>query len=269
MLRYSLLTSEDLKHMSFIISKIVWALLTPGSILLLMLALAWWLHGRRPALSRGLLAVATISVATLLLCPIGAWILRPLESRFPPMPMEQRRVDGIIVLGGALEPEATERIGLPILNNAAERLTTFVALARAYPEAKLVFSGGSGDPLRSHFREADYVKKFFESQGLAADRVIFERDSRNTYENAAYSKNLIQPQPHQNWLLLTSAWHMPRAIGCFEKIGWKVTPYPVDYRSTGYDHWMQFRPDQQFEMVTTGIHEWVGLISYRMMGYIN
>lgn len=255
--------------MSFILSKIVWALLTPGSILLLILALALCLHGRRTFWSRGLLAIAVLFVASLALCPIGNWVLRPLESRFPPTRIDPRHVDGIIVLGGTVDAEASQRLGVSVLNDSAERLTTFVALAKAHPEARLVFTGGSGDPLRPQFREADQAKRFFEEQGLSPDRIIFERNSRNTYENATYSKALVQPQPGQTWLLITSAWHMPRAAGCFEKLGWQVSPYPVDYRSASYDHWGMFLPDQQMNMVTTGIREWVGLVSYRLMGRID
>lgn len=79
----------------------------------------------------------------------------------------------------------------------------------------------------------------------------------------------MHPEPDQNWLLLTSAWHMPRAIGCFERLGWQVTPYPVDYRSEAHDHWAMFLPEQQFDMISTGVREWIGLISYRLMGRID
>lgn len=254
--------------MSFIISKIVWALLTPGSLLLLILVTAWGLHRRRPALSRGLLLVATLFVAALVLCPIGAWILRPLESGFPPAQLDQRRIDGIVVLGGTIDAEASQRMGVPVINDSAERLTTFVALAKSHPQARLVFSGGSGDPIRPDLREADQAKQFFQEQGLSPDRIIFERDSRNTYENAVNSLDLVHPQAGENWLLITSAWHMPRAIGCFEKLDWKITPYPVDYRSDTHDHWALFLPEQQLDMVTTGVREWIGLVSYRLMGRI-
>jgi uncharacterized SAM-binding protein YcdF (DUF218 family) len=254
--------------MSFIISKLVWALLTPGTLLFIAVATAWVTHRRHPLLSRRLLLVATIFLAALAISPIGVWVLRPLESQYPAPQMGKHPVDGIIVLGGALDPEGSMRAGAPILNDAAERLTTFVALARAYPNARLIVSGGSGDPIRSSIREADQVKALFSSLGLAPERVIYERDSRNTYENALYSQKLAQPVAGQNWLLITSAWHMPRAVGCFEKAGWPVTPYSVDYRTTSYDHWAMFQPDQQLDRVTTGIREWVGLISYRLMGRI-
>lgn len=254
--------------MSFIISKIVWAALTPGSILLMMLIIACGLHNLRPLISRGLLAIAVVFVAALGLSPIGNWILGPLESRFPPARIGQQRIDGIIVLGGTIDAEASNRLGMTVLNDSAERLTSFVALAKAHPEAKLVFSGGSGDPLRPELPEADQADRFFDEQGLPHGRVILERKSRNTYENAVLSKDLVHPQAGETWLLVTSAWHMPRAVGCFEKLGWKITPYPVDYRSASYDHWAMFLPEQQLQMVTVAIKEWVGLVSYRLMGRI-
>lgn len=254
--------------MSFILSKLVWAVFNPGTLLLLFVATAWATHRRHPQWSRGLLSIVAIFLTVLTICPIGAWILKPLESQFSlPAPGTQP-VDGIIVLGGALDPEGSARSGAPALNDAAERLTTFVALARAYPQARLIFSGGSGDPLNQMIREADQVKALFLALGLPSERVVYERDSRNTYENALYSKKLARPEPGQRWLLVTSAWHMPRAMGCFEKAGWQVTPYPVDFRSNSHDHWMSFQPDQQLDMVTTGVREWIGLVSYRLMGRI-
>lgn len=254
--------------MSFILSKLVWAVLTPGTLLLIVVAIAWLTHRRHPRLSRGLLLLATIFLAALSLSPIGVWVLKPLESQFPAASINGQVVDGIIVLGGALEPEGTVRSGMPVLNDAAERLTTFVALARTYPKARLIFSGGSGDPLRPALREADQVKVLFASLGLEPERVIYERDSRNTYENALYSRQLAQPRPGERWLLVTSAWHMPRAVGCFEKAGWTVSPYPVDYRSNAQDRWAMFLPDQQLDLLTTGMREWLGLVSYRLMGRI-
>ena len=254
--------------MSFILSKIAWALLTPGSLLLLALLGAWGLARSHPRWSRCLLASSILFVAALSICPLGPWILRPLETRFPMPRLEHQTVDGIIVLGGVLDPEATQITGVPVLQDTAERLTSFIALAKAYPQAKLIFSGGSGDPLRPGFREADAVKPFLEAQGLAPGRVIYERDSRNTYENAVYAKALASPKPGQHWLLVTSAWHMPRAAGCFEKIGWHVIAYPVDFNSYSDDHWGMFLPEVQFKMVTVGVKEWLGLLSYRLMNRI-
>lgn len=254
--------------MSFILSKLVWAVLTPGTLLFISVATAWATHRRHPLFSRRLLLIATVFLAALAISPIGVWVLRPLETQFPAPQIGNQTVDGIIVLGGALDPEGSARAGTPVLNDAAERLTTFVALARAYPKARLVFSGGSGDPIHPLVREADQAKALFSSLGLAPERVMYERDSRNTYENALYSKKLAQPAAGQNWLLITSAWHMPRAVDCFEKAGWRVIPYPIDYRTTSYDHWAMFQPDQQLDRVTTGLREWIGLISYRLMGRI-
>jgi uncharacterized SAM-binding protein YcdF (DUF218 family) len=251
---------------SFLISKLAWALLAPGTLLFLLLASALYLQHKHPRVSRRLLTAATAFFGLLLLCPAGAWVLRPLEARFPAPTLNNQAVYGIIVLGLALDAEGTHRAGMPVLNDGAERLTTFVALARQYPQAKLVFSGGSGDIRAPDLREADQVKTLFSSLGLDPSRVIFERDSRNTYENALYSQAMVQPLPGQTWLLITSAWHTPRAVGCFEKAGWKVLPYPVDYRSVSNDHWAMFQADQQLGMVSVGVREWLGLLSYWLMG---
>lgn len=255
--------------MSFVLSKLVWALLTPGTLLFLAAAASLLLQRKSPAISRALLTIIMLAMGALVFCPIGPWLLRPLESRFPPPALERTTVDGIIVLGGAFDAQAARQTGVPILNDSAERLTAFVALARRYPNAKLVFSGGSGDPRNPEIREADEVTAFLGSLGIDPARVMRERDSRNTVENAVLSMSVAQPKPTETWLLVTSAWHMPRAVGCFTHAGWHVIAYPVDYRSYSWDEWFAFQPDQQLDMASTALREWVGLVSYRLMGRID
>lgn len=252
--------------MSFIFSKLVWALLAPGTLLFLIALTSTLLWRKRPAISRALTIVMAVALGLLVLCPVGPWLIRPLETPFPAPDLNTLSVDGIVVLGGASDPEATSLARMIVLNDAAERLTSFVALSRRYPKARLVFSGGSGDPLRPDFREADEVRHFFAEQGLDPDRVLFERDSRNTWENAKMSLALAAPRADEHWLLVTSAWHMPRAMGCFERAGWRITAYPVDYRHYSFDRWLLFMPDQQLDMATTALREWVGLVAYRIMG---
>ena len=255
--------------MSFILSKVIWALLKPGTLLFLAAATSLLLQRKSPANSRALLAVVVLALGALVLCPIGPWLLRPLESHFPVPVLGQSSVNGIVVLGGALDAAATERVGMPVINDAAERLTAFVALARRYPKAKLIFSGGSGGLRNPDIREADQVVALLDSLGLDPSRVVFERDSRNILENAERSLAVAKPEPAETWLLVTSAWHMPRAMGCFTHAGWKITAYPVDYRSYSLDSWFMFQPDQQLDMATTALREWAGLIGYRLMGRID
>lgn len=252
--------------MSFIFSKLAWAILTPGTLLFLMALSAVLLWRKRPAISRAFMIATAFVLGLLVFCPVGPWLIRPLEVQFPTPDLNALQVDGIVVLGGASDPEATRLAHTTVLNDAAERLTSFLALAKRYPKARLVFSGGSGDPVRPDIREADEVRHFFSEQGLDPQRVLFERDSRNTWENATQSLALAKPLASERWLLVTSAWHMPRAMGCFSRAGWRITPYPVDYRHDSFNHWLLFLPEQQLDVATTALREWIGLVAYRIMG---
>ena len=170
-------------------------------------------------------------MAALTLLPVGQLTLRPLEERFP-QPDLPARIDGIILLGGSVHTEMTADRGQPVLNSAAERITEFVALARRYPEARLVFTGGSGFVFAGDLREADVIRDVLDGLGFDISRIAFERELRNTYENAVFSRPLVNPEPGETWLLITSAAHMPRSVGIFRRAGWPVLAYPVDYRST-------------------------------------
>jgi uncharacterized SAM-binding protein YcdF (DUF218 family) len=247
----------------FVLSKIAWALLSPCTLLALALLLAFLLHRRRPALSRGLVGLSLLFIAALSLTPLAHWTIAPLERRFPP-PQLPAKVDGIIVLGGAIEVEDS-RPGQPALNDSAERITALVALARRYPDARLVYSGGSGLVRNQTQREADLARPLFEAMGIAPDRVIYERDSRNTWENAVDSRKLADPRPGQTWLLVTSSWHMPRSVGCFRKAGWTVLPYPVDYLDNR-TQWVGFDVVEPLHALSTAEREWLGLLAYHLMG---
>jgi len=250
--------------MSFFISKLLWACVAPGSLLLLTLVLALLWRRRNPRLSTVLLALA---VSGLLLCevaPVGHWALAPLEDRFPSPPLPLK-LDGIVVLGGSVNGELTALRGQPAINDSAERITMTLALARHYPDARIVFTGGSGSVLDQEHREADVIGPLFESLGLEPSRLTLERDSRNTWENAIYARKLVNPQPGETWLLITSAWHMPRSVGCFRQAGWTILPYPVDYEGDAR-HWLDFDLSGQIERLEFAEHEWIGLVSYHLLG---
>jgi len=249
--------------MSFLLSKIVWALLMPGSLLFLLLLIAWLTARRQPRSSRAMLGLAVLFSGALLFAPIDHWITAPLEQRFPQTPLPVH-VDGIIVLGGALMPRQSELNGQIQLNNAAERITELVALSRRYPQARLVYSGGSGEVRDQVHREADNAGTLLEALGVERSRLLLERDSRNTWEIAVLSKKLVDPQPGETWLLVTSAWHMPRSIGCFRAAGWNVVAHPVDYVATE-NRWLALEPENTLLGVATGLREWIGLLAYHLM----
>ena len=163
--------------------------------------------------------------------PLHVWVQMPLEDRFPRPDPPPARVDGIVVLGGAVEQDLTEARGIPALNGAAERMTEPVALMRRYPDARLVFTGGQGALLHGGLTEADVARQLWTGMGVPPERMVFETASRNTHENAVLARALAKPRPGETWLLITSASHMPRSVGVFRQAGWTVVPWPVNYRT--------------------------------------
>ncbi len=192
-----------------------------------------------------------------------------LEDRFPVVKSIDTPVDGIIVLGGSVDQYLTQRRQQIVLNNGAERMTSFVALAKEFPEAKLVFTGGSGRLDQTH-KEAETVKRFFTLMGIPESRMIYEDQSRNTFENGVFTHRLIKPKPSQRWILITSARHMPRAIGVFRNLDWELLPYPVDYFTKGFkDEGLHFNLINGLKSLHSGTREWLGLFIYRILGRTN
>ncbi|MFN8981825.1 MAG: YdcF family protein [Alphaproteobacteria bacterium] len=253
---------------AFIVSKILWFPARPGHFALLVgalgLAMIW--RGRR--FGRWLILACLAFFFLLIATPISQFILLPLEDRFPRPAEAPARVDGIVVLGGAVDQNITDARGIPAINGAAERMTETVALARRFPDARIVFTGGQGSLVHGGLTEADVARQFFESLGLAGPRVIYETAARNTHQNAVLTRELVQPKPHEVWLLVTSASHMPRSMGVFRQAGWSnIIAWPVNYR-TGHGFAALYDapfPERlgQFEW---GFREWLGLIAYRLMG---
>lgn len=252
----------------FWLSKTGWALAAPGS-LLVFAAIALWLLLKLNAvrLARRLAGLTALALTLIALFPIGEWLLYPLESRFPQNPALPDHIDGIIVLGGTVDPAVSASWDQVETRATAEREFAFLALARRHPQARLVFTGGSGSLANQEGKEADWTRKLFAQQGLDVTGVTFERNSRNTYENALYSKRLVEPRPDENWLLITTAFHMPRSVGVFCKAGFPVIAYPVD-------HWTLrnnlLRTEWEFAAnfydVNIALQEWVGLLVYRLTG---
>jgi uncharacterized SAM-binding protein YcdF (DUF218 family) len=245
--------------MDFVLSKLLWAIVAPGNLLLLLLVAGlFW--------RRLLFAVVPLMVVLAVL-PIASWLALPLQNQHPP-PAPPDRVDGIVVLGGGLEGPLSAARGQPELSDAAERLTAGVALARRYPEARIVVSGGEAALLPQGHAEADESAAFFTALGVARERLVVESRSRNTWENATRSYALAQPQPGETWLLVTSAWHMPRAIGCFRKAGWTVLPWPVDYRTHPGRVALGFALGDGLDALDIVAKEWIGLAAYWALGRI-
>jgi uncharacterized SAM-binding protein YcdF (DUF218 family) len=254
----------------FFLSKTVGVILIPSNLLVgvgiigLILLLS-----RFASLGRKLVATSMLLLAVCGFSPVGNLLLYPLESRFPPWGDTRGAPDGIIVLGGAIEPDMSAAHGTAVFGPSVDRIIAAAGLAHRYPNARIVFSGGNaGLDSSNPAREADFSEAVFEGFGFSKDRLIIERRSRNTQENAEFSKALVSPKEGERWLLVTSAYHMPRAVGIFRKAGFTVEPYPVDWRTGGRGNLL--KPSRFFigglGRIDTALREWMGLIAYRITG---
>jgi uncharacterized SAM-binding protein YcdF (DUF218 family) len=232
--------------MTYYVSKVFWLLAAPTSALVLISAIAalWGVLGNSKC-AAWLAASAACLLVIEAFTPIGLVLTMLLEDRFSfSAPDSQAQPDGIIFLAGA-GSGAIE----PVLST----------LSRDYPTARLIFSG---------FSVAENVIKKF--AGLDGDpaRIIVESQSRTTSEDAFYSAALLNPKPSESWLLVTSAIHMPRAVGCFRAARFRVEPYPIEFVTIG--RWGRFARfatgSAALSQFDSAAKEWIGLVAYRLMG---
>jgi uncharacterized SAM-binding protein YcdF (DUF218 family) len=254
--------------LTFLLSKIFWIFAAPGNLLVLLLTIGTL----RLAMTRrrggfGFIAVATVGLLAMTVLPVGEWLLVPLENRFGAPADLPPRIDGIIVLGGAVDEAVSGARGQVGLNRAADRMTSAVRLAQRYPESRVVVAGGNRNVFAEEPAEATIMREFLIERGIDPARITPEERSRNTYENARFAHEAAQPKPGETWLLVTSAAHMPRAVGCFRAAGWAVIPYPVDYRTAGrFSIVSELSLSDQLALVNGAAREWVALVVYRVMG---
>ena len=259
-------------YLFFILSKTLGALLLPTNFLIGMGVVGTILMVTRfAALGRKLVTASVLLLVVCGLSPLGTLLLYPLEQRFPPWDAARGAPDGIIVLGASIEADLSAAHGTPVVRSSPDRIIAAAALAHRYPNARVVFSGGSANLISNDAREADFAGAIFESLGIGKSRLIMERRSRNTLENAEFSKALAAPKAGERWLLVTSAFHMPRSVGLFRKAGFAVEPYPVDWRVGGPDDLFSFANIAVAGLGRTDIavREWMGLIAYRATGKID
>lgn len=257
--------------MFFVLSKLFWFLIQPVNLAIILLIaglLLAMLRWRRTACS--LFGAAAVGLVLCVWTSFGALLVTPLEDRFPRSPLPEK-VAGIVVLGGGFEGGINLVRGGYELNSGGDRYVEAVALARRYPQARIVISGGTGALLLEGEDDASTAVRLFEALGIPRERLVLEGKSRNTYENAVFTKQLVTPAPGETWLLVTSAFHMPRSMALFRQAGFPVTPWPVDYRTTGREGIGFFvdNPVDSLQTATLGIREWIGLIAYWLTGRID
>ncbi|HXQ51202.1 MAG TPA: YdcF family protein [Stellaceae bacterium] len=251
--------------MLYVFSKLFEIVAQPGNLLVLLLALGVILFALGARRWGGtLIVLVTLAFVAIMVLPLGRWASEPLERRFPQAQLPDR-IDGIILLGGAVSIALTKANGQVALNDMAERITETLALARRYPDAPVLLSGGDPSLVPIGLTEAAATQTLLAADGLDPRRILLEDRSRNTWENAVYSKEMAKPKEGQVWVLVTSANHMPRAMGCFRRAEFDVVPYPVDY-NTGPRALFNTSFSGDLHLLGEAAHEWMGLVAYRLLG---
>jgi uncharacterized SAM-binding protein YcdF (DUF218 family) len=254
--------------MFYYASKIIWFFVTPSTLLVSLILLGLLLALFRSMRKVGIGIALTFTIATIAFgrLPLAAYIIVPLESRFLPFLDDGQPVEGIILLGGAVDARISVKRGAITLNEAGERILGTVQLATRYPNARILLSSGSTN--ENGVTEASVIASFLKDFGIDSARIMVEEGSRTTYENAVFSRQVAAPKAGERWLLVTSAWHMPRAVGVFEKAGFPVVPYPVDFSTAG-----GFKDQAPFVSISDGLRnldfgtkEWIGLFAYYLTG---
>jgi uncharacterized SAM-binding protein YcdF (DUF218 family) len=234
----------------FLVSKTIGAIFIPSNFLITIGSVGLILIcSRYRSSGRKLLAVCVAGFVVCGFLPVGDLLLFPIATQFPSWSADNGAPDGIVVLSGGIN-----------------RVLAAGRLARQYPKARVVFSGGNRT---NDVAEADVAEPTFIGLGLERDRLLLERRARNTHENAEFSKAIALPKPGERWLLVTSAYHMPRSVGTFRKVGFAVEPYPVDnWIKPDWSELLTFHSTflQGVEVTDTAVREWMGLLAYRLTG---
>lgn len=258
--------------MFLLLSKIAWAVVQPVSLVAillllgLLLALLRWRRTAWAAVGLGTLVLVVCAFTT-----FGYALIGVLEDRFRRPEAAPVDVAGIIVLGGGMDADVnTVRRGYE-LNRSGDRFVEALRLAQLYPGAKVVMTGGSSVLSPDDEREADAAERFFLAFGINSEQLILENSALNTEQNAQLTRDLLDPAPGEIYLLVTSAFHMPRSVALFRRAGFDVVPWPADYLSAGNEGLglALVQPAENLTVATMAIREWVGLVAYWLTGRID
>ena len=251
-------------NLTSLLSMFVNTLLNPFPVIFgLLLIGALLMALRRNAIGQRLIYAAAIYWLLILVPPVDMWLMQPLENRFPRGPLPER-VDGILVLDGGMDSDVVTTRGTLALHLGALRLVAAADVSRRFPDARLIYAGGENSTAAAQI--------LFGGMGVDPSRVIFDDRALNTWDNFVFSKDLVQPKEGETWVLVTSASHMPRAMGIAQHLNWKLIPWPSEYtmpNGAGFgSSWVRASEDR-LRNLQRALHEWVALVVYRSSGRID
>jgi uncharacterized SAM-binding protein YcdF (DUF218 family) len=252
----------------FILSKLAWGVLSPTNMIILMMALGTLFLMKGAVSAAKKILVSTVVVTLLLtIYPLGDSVMFPLENRFSKPQVMPVQIDGIIVLGGGEQLKTSLSWQSAELGAGGDRYIGAAILAKRYPTAPVIFTGGNSLlSFQGKGDQGNIAQTVLTAIGIEKSRLIIESKSRNTNENFLFIRPLL-PEIMGNYLLVTSAFHMPRAMGIARQQGLNVIAYPVDYRSNQpvLRQW-SFNLYEHLEVLEPAWREWIGLTVYYITG---
>jgi len=255
----------------YFLSKFIWVFLSPLNFLIIFLLFGFFLKQLNFKIFSKFIFIFCFCFFIIIgFFPTGQFLLFKLEHQYQPLEVLPKEIDGLIVLGGPSSAGLTAIYDQVHFNDGGERLTEAVLVIKKNQPRKIIFSGGSS---KQNFESshAFVAKKFFHEMGINTNNIYFEYKSRNTYENILYSKKIINPKKNEKWIIITSSFHMLRAMKVSDKLEWSLIPYPVDYRTANNFSGFRFSFNllNNINNFDLALHEYVGLVSYYLLGRTN
>lgn len=233
--------------------------------LILLIALFLFIISRKE-MSKKVLILATVYFVIIAIIPTGKILMFFLEREILGENYKFEHLDGIIVLSGNEDIDKSQHYNQLYTSGTTYRLIESIKLSKKFPKAQIVFSGGSGS-IFSKKLSTQVAENFFELFSYDINSIIFESNSSNTYENLIFTKKIVNPKINENWVLVTSAFHMRRALGVSNQLGLQLTPYPVDYRLSKnlFSEFFKFNLMENISIFQVASREVLGLFTYRLL----
>ena len=255
--------------MFFLLSKLLTFVTSPLAVGMLLLLAAIILRRYRPKLARILFVAGLATLYVFSIHPVANLLMLSLEHPYDNQPPPIQDFRAIVVLAGMVDLARSSPVRAELADNA-DRLIEGILLALEFPETLLVMAGGSGDPFHQGSRESVHMKRLALRLGIPEYRIRTDTASRNTYENAVETAKILQAEGIDRFLLVSSASHMKRSLACFHKVGLEPIHHAVDFRRHPWSlSPLSFLPSiRNLEKSANVFHEYVGLVAYKIRGYI-